>query len=94
MKKNITLLDRGEYSERSMIGTILEIENTPDGLQDFKERVDKALAEHFDSDAGDFVIHGINEAFNAIMVNGAHSEFHLSCEHYNGVIDCLETWLY
>lgn len=96
--KNITLIESGEYTECKMIGTILNVPNTPEGLQDFKERVDRALSQHFDCDPGLFKIHGINDAFNVIMGGGAESDFHLSFEDenvsFNGEITLMETWIY
>ncbi len=98
MKRSITLIEKDKYSECKMIGTLLDVENTPDGLQDFKERVDRALAQHFDSDASDFKIHGINDAYATIMASGVESDFHLfygnEVSSFNGEITLMETWIY
>lgn len=96
--KNITIIESGEYSESKMIGTLLDIANTPDGLQDFKERIDKALSQHFDCDSSEFKIHGVNDAYYSIMAGSVESDFHLFFEtelnSFNGQLTLLETWIY
>jgi hypothetical protein len=84
--KNFTLIEDQSF-ECAMIATVINVENTPEGIEDFKDRASDALSSHFDAQTIEF-IGEFPDIFNG------QEEAHVKVDGVNYKIQILETWIY
>lgn len=86
--KHFTILEIGADSESPMIGTIDNIPNNKVGKLSFKERLIKALEEHFD------VMFIDPFEVPDLFAGSPYEDITISVEGIEYEIRILETWIY
>jgi len=86
--KHFTLLELATDADSPMIGTIDNVTNDKIGIQFFKERIEKAIAEHFDTN--EFELSNVPDMFVAIP----YEDMKVIIDGIEYEIRILETWIY
>ena len=86
--KHFSVIEIGADSESPMIGTIDNVINTKVGRYLFKERLIKALKEHFDTE--EVLIGEIPDLFTG----SPYEDINVATEFGSYKVRILETWIY
>ena len=87
--KHFTIIELGADSESPMIGTIDNVTDDKMGRLLFKERLIKALSEHFD-----LTINGKYLIIPNLFTGSPYEDITVSVEDVDYEIRILETWIY
>lgn len=86
--KHFTVLEIGADSESPMVGTIDNVTNDRVGDILFKERLIRALKEHFDNE--DVIVNNIPDLF----AGSAYDDISVLVDGHPYEIRIIETWIY